>query len=194
MPVKCKLGFHDWNRTYVSNDSCEVIEKCSRCGAIKDQAVVIHNWEWIEKNPCFSQQVCKHCNAIGETNEKAHQWKSIYKPNSYEIQTTCENCGITTTRLSEFSTFVGQEVIKSGLMTLVVSARQKGEPIHHLLLCGQAGMGKVTLANLIATEMGVHIRTISAKANYREGDYAAILTNLHGGDFLIIEQIESMRK
>jgi hypothetical protein len=194
MPFICELGFHDWNRAYLSTDSCEIVEKCSRCGAVKEQAVVIHEWEWIKRNPCLSQQVCKRCGAIGQIDEKGHQWKEIYKPNSYEIQKTCERCGITGTNLSGFSTFIGQEEIKLSLMTLIAAARKKGEPLHHLLLCGQLGMGKVTLAKIIATEMGVNTKITSGKTIDGEFGLLISLTDLRAGDILIIEQIESMRK
>jgi Holliday junction resolvasome RuvABC ATP-dependent DNA helicase subunit len=154
----------------------------------------MHKWEWVQRNPCVSQQVCKRCGAIGQIDEKGHQWKEIYKPNSYEIQKTCERCGITGTYPSGFSTFIGQEEIKPSLMTLVAAARKKGEPLHHLLLCGQLGMGKVTLAKIIAAEMGVNTKITSGKTIEKLENFENCLYNLRAGDFLIIEQIESMRK
>lgn len=194
MPFKCELGFHDWNRAYLSTDSCKIGEKCSQCGAVKGQVVVKHKWEWIERNPCLSQQVCKRCGAIGQIDEKEHQWKEIYKPNSYEIQRTCESCGNTSTNSSGFSKFIGQEGIKPSLMILVAAGRQRGETLEHMLLSGQSGMGKVTLAKIIAAEMRANTKISSGKTIEKAGDFAAILTNLRAGDFLIIEQIESMRK
>jgi Holliday junction resolvasome RuvABC ATP-dependent DNA helicase subunit len=152
----------------------------------------LHEWEWIQQSPCISQQVCKRCCEIGQTKEE-HQWKEIYKPNSYEIQKICERCGVTTTYLSGFSNFIGQEEIKLNLLTLVAAARKKGEPLHHLLLCGQSGMGKATLAKIIAAEMGSDLKIISGKTIVLAGDLAAILTNLRN-HILIIEQIEAIRK
>jgi Holliday junction DNA helicase RuvB len=79
-------------------------------------------------------------------------------------------------------------------MTLVAAARKKGEPLHHLLLCGQLGMGKVTLAKIIAAEMGVNTKITSGKTIEKLENFENCLYNLRAGDFLIIEQIESMRK
>lgn len=223
MPLTCKFGFHDWKRTYLNTDSCNIVEKCSRCGAVKGEAVIIHDWEWIQQNPCLSQQVCKHCGsidqsvvthawewiqqnpclskevckrcgAIGQIDEKEHQWKEIYKPNSYEIQKNCERCGITSIITSGFSKFIGQEEIKSGLMILVAAARKKKEPLHHFLLCGQSGMGKMTLVNIIAAEMEMKFKIISSKTIEKKGDIEKILTNLEERSFLIIDQIETIRK
>jgi Holliday junction DNA helicase RuvB len=77
-------------------------------------------------------------------------------------------------------------------MILVAAARKKMEPLHHLLLCGQPGMGKVTLAKIIAAEMGVGFKIISGKTI--DKDILGLLTNMGKGDFLIIEQIEALRK
>ena len=169
-------------------------ERCSRCGAIKGHVDVVHEWEWIHRNPCVKEQVCKRCGATGQIDEKEHQWRRIYKPNSYEIQETCKSCGITRTYPSAFSTFIGQEEIKPGLMTLIVAACQKTEALHHLLLCGQPGMGKATLAKVIATEMGVNIKVTSGPAIGRPSDLYAILTNLQGGDILFIDEIHRLGK
>ncbi len=123
-----------------------------------------------------------------------HEWKKVYLRYSEEVEETCELCGISRTRLSNFSSFVGQSKIKGSLTTLVAAAYKKGKPLHHLLLCGQPGMGKVTLAKIIASEMGVNTKIISGKTIKGAGDLAAILTNLRARDILIIEQIESVRK
>jgi len=106
----------------------------------------------------------------------------------------CELCGITATYKSNLLAFIGQDDIKRSLMTLLVAARKKQEALHHILLCGQSGMGKVTLAKIIANEMGVNHKIISGKEIEKVGEFAAIVTNLRTGDFLIIEQIETMRK
>ncbi len=194
MSFVCELGFHDWKKTYLSIDSCKIQERCSKCGVTKGQVVVIHKWEWIQRTPCLSQQVCKRCGAIGQNNEKEHQWREGYEPNSYEIHKICELCGVTSTYLSGFSAFVGQDDIKQSLMTLVFAARKKSEALHHLLLCGQSGMGKTTLAKIIASEIGVNYKIISGKTIEKVWDFASILTNLRAGDFLIIKQFESLRK
>jgi Holliday junction resolvasome RuvABC ATP-dependent DNA helicase subunit len=194
MSIKCELGFHDWGKAWLRKDSCEIQEQCSKCKAVRGPVVALHDWEWIQRTPHLSQQVCKRCSAIGQEIEKEHTWNVIYKPNSYEIQKTCELCGITETYSSGFSTFIGQDDIKQSLMTLVVAGRKKGETLHHILLCGQPGMGKVTLAKIVASEMGVNFKFISGNAIEKVGDFAAVLTNLRAGDFLIIEQIETLRK
>jgi Holliday junction resolvasome RuvABC ATP-dependent DNA helicase subunit len=192
MAFTCKLGFHDWKSVYLNTDSCKILEKCSRCDAVKGEAVIIHDWECVQQNPCLSQQVCKRCGAIGQIDEKEHQWNEIYKPNSYEIQKTCESCGISSIITSGFSKFIGQEEIKQCLMILIAAARKKMEPLHHLLLCGQPGMGKVILSKIIADEMGVGFKIIAGKTIGK--DILGLLTNMGKGDFLIIEQIESMQK
>lgn len=224
MPTICELGLHDWKRAYLRKDSCKIRVRCSRCGAIKGQVIVIHKWEWVQRNPCVSQQVCKHCGAngqidqkqhqwelvqrnpcvsqkvckrcgaIGQIHEKNHKWMKIYKPNSYEIQKTCKRCGITSTNPSGFSTFIGQEEIKQSLTRMIIAADKTHEPTQHLLLCGQPGMGKVTLAKILATEVGVNFKIVSGKNIAKVKDLTDILTNLSTGDLLIIEQIESIRK
>ncbi len=80
------------------------------------------------------------------------------------------------------------------LIMMVTAARNKKEPLHHILLCGQPEMGKVTLSRLIASEVGVDCKVLSGDKIENGGDFAAILTNIRAGDFLIIEQIEAMRK
>jgi Holliday junction resolvasome RuvABC ATP-dependent DNA helicase subunit len=194
MSFQCDLGFHDWKKVYVDTTSCAVQERCSRCGTVRGQVVVLHRWELVEQNPCLSKQVCKRCSAIGQNEEKEHQWKLHYITNSYELQKTCERCGLTTTDPSGFSIFVGQEEIKPGLITLVVSARKEGKALHHLLFVGQSGMGKATLAKFIAHEMGVNAITVSGQTIEQDKDIADVVTNLRAGDFFIIEQIELMRK
>jgi hypothetical protein len=92
MPITCKLGFHDWERIYLNTNSCQMVERCSKCDAVNGKAIIMHNWEQIQCNPCLSQQVCKHCGEIGQIDEKGHLWEELYTSNNYEIQKTCRLC------------------------------------------------------------------------------------------------------
>jgi len=113
--------------------------------------------------------------------------------NTIEIQETRERCGTIRNPLTGLVTFVGQEAIKQGLIVLIDAAQQKGEPPHHLLLCGQPRMGKTTLAKAIADEMGCPIKIVSGKAVKSPVDLATILTWIRPGGLLLIQQIESLR-
>ncbi|PIR03074.1 MAG: Holliday junction branch migration DNA helicase RuvB [Candidatus Magasanikbacteria bacterium CG11_big_fil_rev_8_21_14_0_20_43_7] len=90
--------------------------------------------------------------------------------------------------------FVGQEKIKEPLSISIQAAKGRKEPIEHVLLYGNPGLGKTTLATIIANEMGVNIKTTSGPALERVGDLAAILTNLGRGDILFIDEIHRMNK
>jgi Holliday junction DNA helicase RuvB len=92
-------------------------------------------------------------------------------------------------RLSEF---VGQEKIKDNLEIAIVAAKKRGEPLDHVILYGSPGLGKTTLAYIIAAEMGVNIKVSSGPAIERPGDLAAILTNLREGDVLFIDEMHRL--
>lgn len=90
--------------------------------------------------------------------------------------------------------FVGQEALRTNLSIFLTAAKQRGEPIEHVLLHGSPGLGKTTLAYVIAHELGVNIRVTSGPAIERAGDLAAILTNLEHGDILFLDEIHRLNR
>jgi Holliday junction DNA helicase RuvB len=97
-------------------------------------------------------------------------------------------------RPKAFSEYVGQEKIKRNLGLFIEAAKKRGENIDHVLLYGSAGLGKTTLAHIIAKEMGVSIRITSGPAIEKVGDLGSILTNLEPGDVLFIDEIHRLNK
>ncbi|NPA12072.1 MAG: Holliday junction branch migration DNA helicase RuvB [Epsilonproteobacteria bacterium] len=89
--------------------------------------------------------------------------------------------------------YIGQEQIKSNLKVFIQAAKNRGEPLDHILFFGPPGLGKTTLASIIANEMGANIKTISAPMLEKSGDLAAILTNLEDGDILFIDEIHRLK-
>ena len=90
--------------------------------------------------------------------------------------------------------YVGQEKAKSNLKVYIESAKLRSEALDHVLLYGPPGLGKTTLASIIANEMGVNLRTTSGPAIEKQGDLAAILTNLAEGDVLFIDEIHRLSR
>lgn len=99
-----------------------------------------------------------------------------------------------TLRPNKLSDYIGQKKIKANLQIFMDAAKQRNESIEHVLLHGGPGLGKTTLAHIIAHEMGVNIRITSGPAIERAGDLAAILTNLQSGDVLFIDEIHRLNK
>ncbi len=99
-----------------------------------------------------------------------------------------------TLRPKSLAEYIGQQKIKQNLEIFMGAAKKRGEPIEHVLLYGPPGLGKTTLANVIAHEMGVNIKVTSGPAIERAGDLAAILTNLQEGDILFVDEIHRLHK
>jgi holliday junction DNA helicase RuvB len=97
-------------------------------------------------------------------------------------------------RPSGFDEFVGQDRIKDNLRVFIDAARSRGEALDHVLFCGPPGLGKTTLAHIIARELGVDIKSTSGPVLERAGDLAAILTNLQPHDVLFIDEIHRLNR
>ena len=90
--------------------------------------------------------------------------------------------------------YIGQEQVKENLSVFMQAARLRGEPLDHVLLYGPPGLGKTTLAGIIAQEMGAGIRITSGPAIEKPGDLAALLTNLNEGDILFVDEIHRLNR
>ena len=90
--------------------------------------------------------------------------------------------------------YTGQEKAKGNLAVYIEAARRRNDPLDHVLLYGPPGLGKTTMAGVIANEMGVNIRITSGPAIEKAGDLAALLTNLNAGDILFIDEIHRLNR
>jgi Holliday junction DNA helicase RuvB len=98
----------------------------------------------------------------------------------------------TTLRPSRFDDFVGQEKIKDNLRVFVEAAKKRGDPLDHVLFCGPPGLGKTTLAFILAEELGVNLSLASGPAIEHKGQLAALLTKLEPNDVLFIDEIHRL--
>lgn len=113
----------------------------------------------------------------------------IISPNNLDTDTN--ETGLRPLKLSNY---IGQDAVKANLAVFIEAARRRGEPLDHVLLSGPPGLGKTTLASIIAKEMGSNIHITSGPAIERPGDLAGILTNLQPGDVLFIDEIHRLSR
>src|SRR3954464_15373140 len=99
-----------------------------------------------------------------------------------------------TLRPKSFESYVGQKLLKQNLKLAIDAAKHRSEPVDHILLYGPPGLGKTTMAGVIATELGANLRVTSGPAIERAGDLASLLTNLADGDVLFIDEIHRLPK
>jgi Holliday junction DNA helicase RuvB len=107
-----------------------------------------------------------------------------------EVEQELEN----TLRPKDFANYIGQDRLKQNLQLAITAAKKRGEPLDHILLYGPPGLGKTTMASVIAHEMGAQIRITSGPAIERAGDLASLLTNLQDGDILFIDEIHRLHR
>ena len=105
-----------------------------------------------------------------------------------------EDAGEGGLRPKTISEYIGQEKAKDNLSVFIDAARMRNEPLDHVLLHGPPGLGKTTLAAVIANEMGVNLRITSGPAIEKQGDLAALLTNLNEGDILFVDEIHRLNR
>jgi Holliday junction DNA helicase RuvB len=99
-----------------------------------------------------------------------------------------------TLRPKDFTNYIGQERLKQNIKLAIEAAKKRDEPLDHVLLHGPPGLGKTTMASVIAHEMGAQIRVTSGPAIERAGDLASLLTNLQDGDILFIDEIHRLNR
>jgi Holliday junction DNA helicase RuvB len=118
----------------------------------------------------------------------------IVNPGMTDPVEAAEEQALETLRPKSFAAYVGQRLLKQNLQMAIDAARVRAEPVDHILLYGPPGLGKTTMAGVIATELGANIRVTSGPAIERAGDLASLLTNLADGDVLFIDEIHRLPK
>src|SRR3989338_10956639 len=116
--------------------------------------------------------------------------KHINKQKNFELKASLDN----TLRPKEWRHYIGQTNIKENLRILLTAAKEREHPPEHILFYGQPGLGKTTLAHLIAKETRRQIKITSGPAIEKVGDLASILTNLSSGDIIFIDEIHRLNK
>ncbi|HBG01040.1 MAG TPA: Holliday junction branch migration DNA helicase RuvB, partial [Firmicutes bacterium] len=118
-----------------------------------------------------------------ETERIVSAWK---RPDDWDVETSL--------RPRTLGEYIGQDKVKEHMELFITAAKQRSEPLDHVLLYGPPGLGKTSLAHIIATEMGVGIHTTSGPAIERQGDLVAILTSMQANDVLFIDEIHRLSR
>ncbi|MCL2038423.1 Holliday junction branch migration DNA helicase RuvB [Candidatus Saccharibacteria bacterium] len=120
--------------------------------------------------------------------------KRIMDSSDDSVEAPEERAYENTLRPKRLSEYIGQENLKTGLQLAIDAAKQRKEPLDHVLLFGPPGLGKTTLAGVIANEMATNVKMTSGPSIERPGDLAAILTSLQDGDILFIDEIHRLSR
>lgn len=123
-------------------------------------------------------------------NETPLKKNPVVKPETIEYDTTFEN----SIRPKDFESYIGQSALKETLQITLEAAKKRGKTLDHMLFYGPPGLGKTTIAGVIASQMGVEIRITSAPALERPRDIIGILMSLKGGEILFIDEIHRLNK
>ena len=127
---------------------------------------------------------------MSELEDRLERFGRLVAPNASRKEKEAEK----SLRPQTFDDYIGQEEVKNNLKIFISAARQRKEPLDHVLFYGPPGLGKTSMAMLIAHEMGVNIRITTGPAIERPGDMAAILNNLSEGDILFIDEIHRLNR